>query len=127
MHNQQIPARRYTISQSTLQLPTGHYDIEDQNQSFLNQKDLRSHLIFCFDQSKYFLTRIDHEPLILVQGIPLCLKYNIKMKLNMYSVWHNYFFFYFIVSIIGYLLVSASIDPRQTSIYKNFKMLVHIV
>jgi hypothetical protein len=30
----------------------------------------------------------------LVQDIPLCLKFNNKMKFNMYSVWHNYLYYF---------------------------------
>ena len=49
----------------------------------------------------------------LAEDIPLCLKYNIKMKQNMYSVWHNYLFilwlwqtkyiFYFILILSKWL------------------------
>jgi len=74
MHNQQIPARKYAKSQSTLQLSTGHYDTEDQNKSLQHREDLKSHLILCFVQRKYFLTRMDHVPLILIEYITLCLK-----------------------------------------------------
>ena len=37
-----------------------------------------------------------------LKDIPLCLKYNIKMELIMYSFWHNYLFYFIIISIIGY-------------------------
>jgi len=42
------------------------------------------------------------------------------MKLNMYSVWHNYFYF-----IIILLLVSKG--HHQPNIYKHLKTLVHII
>jgi len=38
----------------------------------------------------------------------------IKMKLNMYSVWHNYLFFYY---FCYWLLVSVSMDHQQANIY----------
>jgi hypothetical protein len=40
--------------------------------------------------------------LVLVEDISLCLKYANKIKLNMYSVWHNYMFILLFYYIIGY-------------------------
>jgi hypothetical protein len=56
-----------------------------------------------------------------VQDIPFCLKYNIKMKLNIYSVWYNYFFILY--CFYYWLLVSCPI-VHQANIYKILKMLV---
>ena len=71
---------------------------------------------------------------VLVKDIPLFLKYINKIKLNMYSVWHNYMFIIIIIIIIiiialfyYWLLVSSSKGHHQANVYKILKMLVHIV
>ena len=64
----------------------------------------------------------------LVEDIQLCLKYNIKKKLNMYSVWHNYLFI-----LLLFLLLATSSDLKRPSSgqylqkKKNLKMLVCII
>jgi hypothetical protein len=60
----------------------------------------------------------------LVEDIPLCLKLNINIKLNMYAVWHNYFLFWY---FFYWLLISVSKSHNQANIYKNLQMLLHIV
>jgi hypothetical protein len=50
----------------------------------------------------------------------LCLKNNIKMKLNMYSVWHNNLFS---LLIYYWLLVLVWIGHHQANIYRNLKIL----
>ena len=55
-------------------------------------------------------------------GTPLCLNNNIKMKLNMYFVWHNYLFI--LLTLLYYLLlVSALISHPQANIYRKLKIL----
>jgi hypothetical protein len=60
---------------------------------------------------------------ILVEDIPLCLKYNIKMKLNMYSVWHDY--------VLLFVLLATSFSLKRPTpgeyLQKNFKMPVRVV
>jgi hypothetical protein len=64
--------------------------------------------------------------IVLVEDIQLCLKYINKLKLTMYSVWHNYTFILLLL-FYYWLLVSASKGYHQADIYKKLKMLVHIV
>jgi len=58
-----------------------------------------------------------------VEDIPLCLKYNIKMKSNIYSVWHNYLF----ILLFQMLATSFGLNrPSSDQYLQNLKMLVHI-
>ena len=53
--------------------------------------------------------------------IPLCLKYINKTKLNMYTVWHNCMFFFFLLLCYHWLLVSASKGHHQANIFQKTK------
>ena len=63
--------------------------------------------------------------LVLVEEIPLCLRHINKIKLNMYSIWHDYM----IILLLFYywLLVSASKGHHHANIYKILKMPAHLV
>ena len=52
---------------------------------------------------------------ILVEDIPFCLKYIYTIKLNMYSVWHNYMFIIIIIIIIIILLLAISFGLKTPS------------
>jgi hypothetical protein len=45
-----------------------------------------------FGQEFHTKEQCENNEEIMVEDIPLCLKYNIKMKSNVYSVWHNCLF-----------------------------------